>query len=106
MQDGSSPSSTHCISCIRVSVALQEAQGFSSMTGKGVKGVFQGKPVAVGNATLVGELHAELGPLRDAAEHMRQWSQMKEVYLAGRSSVTPAEWLAQHRSHRAPDPAS
>ena len=42
----------------------------------------------------------------EAAEHVRQWSQMKEDYLAKRSSVTPAEWLAQHRNHRAPDPVS
>lgn len=42
----------------------------------------------------------------EAAEHMRQWTQMKEDYLAKRSSVTPAEWLAKHRTHRAPEHVS
>lgn len=42
----------------------------------------------------------------EAADHMRQWTQMKEDFLAKRSSVTPAEWLAKHRTHKAPEPVS
>jgi Cu+-exporting ATPase len=45
--------------------------GFASITGKGVKGVVDGKPVVMGNAEFALEQGAEPGPLAAVAEEMR-----------------------------------
>ncbi len=54
------------------SLSLTNASGFSSVTGKGVKGVVGGKQVAVGNSQWFGELGIDPGPLLDRAEVLRR----------------------------------
>jgi Cu+-exporting ATPase len=46
--------------------------GFSSTTGKGVKGTVSGKQVAVGNAELFRDLSIDVVPLLDQAEALRK----------------------------------
>ncbi|HET7224606.1 MAG TPA: heavy metal translocating P-type ATPase [Candidatus Eisenbacteria bacterium] len=50
---------------------LTDAADFIALTGKGVKGVIDGKPLALGNAALLADVHADAGPLNDAAGSMR-----------------------------------
>jgi Cu+-exporting ATPase len=52
-------------------LSMKDVADFAALTGKGVKGVVEGKPVALGNAALLADLHADVGPLKDAAESMR-----------------------------------
>ncbi|HET6144398.1 MAG TPA: heavy metal translocating P-type ATPase [Candidatus Acidoferrales bacterium] len=47
------------------------AENFESLTGRGVRGRVEGRDVALGNATLLAELHAEAGALAAKAETMR-----------------------------------
>ncbi len=56
-------------------LALAGVQGFSSTTGKGVKGTVSGKQVAIGNAELFRELSVDPTPLEARAEEMRQKGQ-------------------------------
>jgi P-type Cu+ transporter len=56
-------------------LALAGVQGFSSTTGKGVKGTVSGKQVAIGNAELFRELSVDPTPLEAPAEEMRQKGQ-------------------------------
>jgi Cu+-exporting ATPase len=53
-------------------IELAEAQGFRSITGKGVTGTVEGKSVALGNRALLEELHLEAGDLPEAAEALRR----------------------------------
>ncbi len=50
---------------------LSSAEGFASVTGKGVKGTVEGKIVALGNRAMLEELHADVSPLMAQAETMR-----------------------------------
>jgi hypothetical protein len=56
-------------------LSLAEVQGFSSSTGKGVKGIVSGKLVAVGNAELFRELGIDPAPLLSRAEERRKEGQ-------------------------------
>ena len=53
-------------------LALVEAQDFASETGKGVRGVVDGRAVALGNRALVEELGADASALGGAAEDLRR----------------------------------
>jgi P-type Cu+ transporter len=50
-------------------------EGFESLTGKGVRGVVQGRTMALGSAPFMAELGVTLGPLADSAEPLRQEGQ-------------------------------
>ena len=52
-------------------VALGKADDFEAVTGKGVKGVVDGKPVALGNARLLEELGLDGGHLMEVANARR-----------------------------------
>ncbi len=52
-------------------VAFAKADGFEAVTGKGVKGVVDGKPVALGNAKLVADLGLDGGRLAETANARR-----------------------------------
>ena len=52
-------------------LALREAAGFASMTGKGVTGTVDGRAVALGNAKLMADLGVDLGALREKADELR-----------------------------------
>ncbi len=54
------------------SLRLSEAQGFRSITGKGVVGTVDGRDVALGNSKLLDELAIEPGPLLEKAEALRR----------------------------------
>jgi Cu+-exporting ATPase len=56
-------------------VALGEASGFESLTGKGVSGMVDGRAVALGNRALATELGLDLGVLADRAEGLRSEGQ-------------------------------
>jgi Cu+-exporting ATPase len=52
-------------------LALREAAGFASLTGKGVTGTVDGRAVALGNAKLMADLGVDLGALREKADELR-----------------------------------
>ncbi|MDH3665490.1 MAG: heavy metal translocating P-type ATPase [Paracoccaceae bacterium] len=52
-------------------VAMTGAEDFEAVTGKGVKGVVDGKAVALGNAKLMADLGLDGGPLDDTANARR-----------------------------------
>jgi P-type Cu+ transporter len=52
-------------------VELAKAEGFASLTGKGVTGRVNGRAVALGNRALLDELHLDPGPLAASAEALR-----------------------------------
>ena len=52
-------------------LAIPDVQGFSSSTGKGVRGTVSGKQVAIGNAELFRELGIDPTPLLSEAEVLR-----------------------------------
>ena len=54
------------------SLALKEATGFASVTGKGVTGSVDGHTVALGNAGLMEDLGVELGSFATGAEAQRK----------------------------------
>jgi Cu+-exporting ATPase len=56
-------------------LALVDVAGFSSATGKGVKGTVSGKLVAVGNAELFRDLTVDPAPLLERAEELRKEGQ-------------------------------
>ena len=56
-------------------LTLAEVQGFSSTTGKGVKGTISGKQVAIGNTELFRELGIDPAPLLTQAEALRKEGQ-------------------------------
>jgi Cu+-exporting ATPase len=56
-------------------LALVDVAGFSSATGKGVKGTVSGKRVAVGNAELFRDLAVDPAPLLERAEELRKEGQ-------------------------------
>jgi Cu+-exporting ATPase len=52
-------------------LALEKAEQFDSASGIGVKGVVGGKPLAIGNATLMQQLGIDVAPLAGQAEALR-----------------------------------
>jgi len=52
-------------------VEMAKAEDFEAVTGKGVKGSVDGRPVALGNAKLVADLGLEVGELGAAADKRR-----------------------------------
>jgi Cu+-exporting ATPase len=56
-------------------LTLVDVAGFSSTTGKGVKGTVSGKQVAVGNAELFRDLSVDPAPLLERAEELRKEGQ-------------------------------
>lgn len=52
-------------------MALSTVQEFSSMTGKGVRGIVEGKAVALGNRAMMDELHIDSAALHERAETLR-----------------------------------
>jgi Cu+-exporting ATPase len=56
-------------------LGLVDVVGFSSTTGKGVKGTVSGKQVAVGNAELFRDLAVDPAPLLERAEELRKEGQ-------------------------------
>jgi P-type Cu+ transporter len=58
-----------------VSLAAGSAEGFESLTGRGVRGSVEGRAVALGNQKLLEELHADAGTLAAKAEALRAGGQ-------------------------------
>jgi Cu+-exporting ATPase len=54
---------------------LSTVDAFESLTGRGVRGLMEGSPVALGNGKLLEELHVEPGPLAAKAELLRAQGQ-------------------------------
>jgi len=52
-------------------IAIGKADDFEAVTGKGVKGVVDGRPVALGNAKLIADIGLEVGELAAAADKRR-----------------------------------
>ncbi len=52
--------------------ALAPAEGFASLTGKGVTGTVEGRQVALGNRALMAELGIDFGALSERAEGLRR----------------------------------
>jgi len=59
----------------RKGIAPVKAADFRSLTGKGVAGMVDGRPVALGNIALLKELSVDPGPLADRAESLRREGQ-------------------------------
>ncbi len=90
-------------------VALGKADDFEAITGKGVKGVVDGKPVALGNAKMLEELGLDGGHLVDVANTRRDEGEtvmfvVLDGAVAGLVSVadpvketTPAALQALHK---------
>jgi Cu+-exporting ATPase len=51
-------------------IALAKTERFESVTGKGVKGLLDGKPVALGNRAFMSDLGVDLSSLMEQAEHL------------------------------------
>lgn len=89
-------------------VSIGKADDFEAVTGKGVKGIVDGKPVALGNARLLEELGLDGGHLMDVANSRRDEGEtvmfvVLEGVVAGLVSVadpvketTPAALRALH----------
>jgi Cu+-exporting ATPase len=56
-------------------IAISDVESFESLTGRGVRGLMEGSPVALGNQKLLEELHVEPGPLAAKAETLRAQGQ-------------------------------
>jgi Cu+-exporting ATPase len=52
-------------------IALVPAESFDSITGKGIAGSVEGRPVALGNTALMDDRHVDAGPLAESAERRR-----------------------------------
>jgi Cu+-exporting ATPase len=52
-------------------LALSQVEAFESLTGRGVRGLMEGSPVALGNEKLLEELHVDAGPLAAKVESLR-----------------------------------
>jgi Cu+-exporting ATPase len=68
-------------------LSLVPVAEFVSLTGKGVRGVIEGQPTAVGNAALVAELGIAPGAERGEAETMRRNGQTVMAVVAERALV-------------------
>jgi P-type Cu+ transporter len=68
-------------------LVLTDVEGFSSATGKGVKGTISGKQVAVGNIELFRELSVDPAPLLDRAEILRKEGQTVMLVAVDRQAA-------------------
>jgi len=64
-------------------IALAEAEEFEAITGKGVKGVVDGRPVALGNAKLVADMGLHGGRLAETANHRRDQGETVMFVIVG-----------------------
>jgi Cu+-exporting ATPase len=64
-------------------VPLASVSGFEGVTGKGVRGTVDGRPIALGNRALMSDLGVALGPLADRAEALRGDGQTVVFVAAG-----------------------
>ena len=64
-------------------IALAEAEEFEAITGKGVKGVVDGRPVALGNAKLVADMGLDGGRLAETANHRRDQGETVMFVIVG-----------------------
>ena len=64
-------------------VAFAKAEEFEAVTGKGVKGTVDGKPVALGNAKLLADLGLETGNLSETANARRDEGETVMFVIVG-----------------------
>ena len=64
-------------------VAIAKADAFEAITGKGVKGVVDGNPVALGNAKLVADMGLDGGSLNDVANARRDEGETVMFVMVG-----------------------
>jgi Cu+-exporting ATPase len=57
----------------RRGLPLGKIQGFDSVTGMGVRGILDGRSVALGNTALMSDLRVDIATLTDAAERLRKF---------------------------------
>lgn len=60
---------------------LTDAKDFSSITGKGVQGTIEGRPVAIGNIAMMNELGVDSTPMHERTEQHREEGQTV-MYIA------------------------
>ena len=65
------------------SIPFSPAQAFESMTGKGVKGIVDGAPAALGNRRLMDDLQVNFDALAESAESMRAEGQTVMIAAIG-----------------------
>ncbi len=68
-------------------VALARTESFEAVTGKGVKGIVDGKPVALGNMKLVSDLGLDGGGLSDTANARRDEGETVMFVVVGSEIV-------------------
>ena len=68
-------------------IELTEAKDFSSVTGKGVRGKVDGKPVALGNRALLDDMNIEPGELAAKAEGLRKEGQTVMFLIVDEKAV-------------------
>ena len=64
-------------------VAMVEAEAFEAITGIGVKGVVDGRPVALGNARLLADMNVDAGRFADTANGRRDQGETVMFVLIG-----------------------
>jgi Cu+-exporting ATPase len=64
-------------------ISLAKAEEFEAVTGKGVKGVVDGKPVALGNAKLLADLGVDGGGLSESANARRDEGETVMFVIVG-----------------------
>ena len=52
-------------------IGLVKVESFESLTGKGVRGIIEGRAIAIGNRALIDELKIDTGSLNEEAERLR-----------------------------------
>ena len=83
-------------------VTLTAAHDFSSITGKGVTGTVDGRPVALGNRALMSDLGVELGALGVQAEALRGEGQTV-MFVAAEKSLAGIIGVADPIKESTPD---
>ncbi len=72
---------------------LSDPSDFVALSGRGVRGTVEGKSVALGNATLLGDLGVPMGPLEAEARRMRDDGQTA-MFLAVEQAVAAVMGIA------------
>ena len=70
---------------------LVDTRDFKSITGKGVTGTVDGRQVALGNRTLMGDLGIDVGALGERAESLRADGQTVMFVVIG-GTLAPGSW--------------
>jgi Cu+-exporting ATPase len=68
-------------------IPLDTTERFEAVTGKGVKGLIGGKPVALGNRALMSDLGIDVSPLAETAERLRTDGQTAVFVSENRRAV-------------------